>query len=137
MRTYRSGLSGKAELLDALMKSKLSRRVALALHSAADAHGCKNTNLNTLEIYMLDPADRSKIEDALQLEPQERGYEILLIEPYYKSLLNLNIVSDKEMKICPAILTFLDLYHFPLRGREQAEFMAERVAELKHVYKSS
>jgi hypothetical protein len=29
----------------------------------------------------------------------------------------------------------LDLYHFPLRGQEQAEFMAERVHELKRIYK--
>ncbi len=136
MRTYRSGLSEKTELLDALKKSKLSQKVALALHSATEAHGCKNTNLNTLELYMLDPAVRSKLEDILQLEPQERGYEVLLIEPYYESLLNLGVDSDKGMKTCPVLLTFLDLYHFPLRGQEQAEFMVERISELKRIYKS-
>jgi hypothetical protein len=82
MRTYRSAFSEKAELFDILEKSKLSQKVALALHSAAEAYGYKNTNLNTLEIYMLDPTVRSKLEEALQLEPQERGYEVLLIEPY-------------------------------------------------------
>ncbi|WP_171005716.1 hypothetical protein [Candidatus Rhabdochlamydia sp. T3358] len=34
--------------------------------------------------------------------------------------------SSSGIKICPALLTFLDLYHFPLRGQEQAEFMTER-----------
>lgn len=135
MRTYRSGFQEKGDLFDALKKSKLSQKVVLALHSAAEAYGCKNTNLNTLELYMLDPAARSKLEDVLQLEPQERGYEVLLIEPYYKSLLSLNRRSDKNMKICPVLLTFLDLYHFPLRGQEQAEFMAERLPELKRIYK--
>jgi len=136
MRTYLSSFSEKAELLDALKKSKLDQHVALALHSAAEAHGCKNTNLNTLELYMLDSAIRSKLENVLQLEPQERGYEVLLIEPYYESLLNLDRSSGKGIKICPALLTFLDLYHFPLRGREQAEFMAERIPELKRIYKN-
>lgn len=136
MRTYRSGFSEKAELLDALKKSKLSQKVALALHSAAEAHGCKNANLSTLEIYMLDPIVRPKLEDILQLEPQERGYEVLLIEPYYVSLLKLGVDSDKDIKICPVLLTFLDLYHFPLRGQEQAEFMVERVIELKCIYKN-
>ena len=131
MRTYRSALSEKKELLDTLKKSKLGQKVALALHSAAEAHGCKNTNLNTLELYMLDPAARSELETLLQLEPQERGYEVLLIEPYYKSLLNLG------SKISPPLLTLLDLYHFPLRGQEQAEFMAERIPELKCIYKKS
>ena len=136
MRTYRSALSEKAEFLNALKKSKLSQKVVLALHSAAEAHGCKNTNLNSLELYMLDSAVRSKLEDVLQLEPQERGYEVLLIEPYYDSLLSLSVDSGKDLKICSVLLTFLDLYHFPLRGQEQAEFMAERVPELKRIYKN-
>ena len=134
MRTYHSGLQGKAEFLDALKKSKLSQKVALALHSAAEAHGFKNTNLNTLELYMLDSAARSKLEDVLQLEPQERGYEVLLIEPYYESMLNFCGDSGKNVSISPILLTFLDLYHFPLRGQEQAEFMAERIPELKRIY---
>lgn len=137
MWTYRSGFQGKAELLEALKKSNLSPKVALALHSAAEAHRCKNTNLNALELYMLEPSVRSKLEDVLQLEPQERGYEVLLIEPYYKSLLNLDgRDSSKSVRACPPLLTFLDLYHFPLRGLEQAEFMAERIPELKRIYKN-
>jgi hypothetical protein len=137
MWTYRSGFQGKDELIEALKKSKLHAKVALALHSAAEAYKCKNTNLTTLELYLLDPKIRSKLEDTLQLEPQERGYEVLLIEPYYKSLLKQNIGSENDLKICPALLTFLDLYHYPLRGREQAEFMAERIPELKSLLKKS
>lgn len=136
MRTYRSSFSGKTELLEVLKKSKLNQKVALALHSAADALGLKNTNLDTLELYILDPDVRSILEEVLQLEPQERGYEVLLIEPYYKALLSHGIELDENVKICPVLLTFLDLYHFPLRGQEQAEFMAERVPELKRIYKN-
>lgn len=134
MWTYRSAFQGKAELLEALKSSKLSPKVALALHSAAEAHGYKNTNLNTLELYVLDSSIRPKLEDLLQLEPQDRGYEVLLIEPYYESLLEIGMGLYKGMKICPELLTFLDLYHFPLRGQEQAEFMAERIPELKRIY---
>ena len=136
MRTYRSGFQDKAELLEALKKSNLSNKVALALHSAAEAHGYKNTNLNTLELYMLDPLVRSQLEKNLLLEPQERGYEVLLIEPYYKSLLKNTSDSNLDINVSPSILTFLDLYHFPLRGQEQAEFMTERLPELKRIYKS-
>ena len=136
MRTYRSGFQDKAELLEALKKSNLSNKVALALHSAAEAHGYKNTNLNTLELYMLDPLVRPQLEKKLLLEPQERGYEVLLIEPYYKSLLKNTSDSNLDINVSPSILTFLDLYHFPLRGQEQAEFMAERLPELKRIYKS-
>ena len=135
IRTYRSGFQGKEELLKALKKSKLSQKVTLALHSAAEALECKNTNLNTLELYVLDQTVRLELEDVLQLEPQERGYEVLLIEPYYKSLLSLDTGSDQSVSACSSLLTFLDLYQFPLRGQEQAEFMAERIPELKRIYK--
>ncbi len=135
MRTYRSGFQDKSELLEAINKSKLSNKVALALHSAVEAHGYKNTNLNTLELYLLDPLVRPQLEEKLLLEPQERGYEVLLIEPYYKSLLKNNSDSDLDINVSPSILTFLDLYHFPLRGQEQAEFMAERLPELKRIFK--
>ena len=126
IRTYRSALSGKSEWFKALKKSGLGLDVILALHSAAEALGLKNTNLEGLELYVLDPSIRAKLENALQLEPQERGYEILLIEPYYKTLLKQNKKDDKEIGICPLFLTFLDLYHFPLRGQEQAEFIAQQ-----------
>lgn len=136
MRTYRSGFQDKTELLKALTKSKVSKKVALALHTAAEKHGCKNTNLNTLELYLLDPLVRPQLEKTLLLEPQERGYEVLLIEPYYKSLLQNTLGISPDINASSSILTFLDLYHFPLRGQEQAEFMAERLPELKRIYKS-
>lgn len=136
IRTYRSALSGKSEWFKALKKSGLGADVILALHSAAEALGLKNTNLEGLELYILDASIRAKLESALQLEPQERGYEILLIEPYYKMLIKQNKNDDKEIGICPLLLTFLDLYHFPLRGQEQAEFIAQRAPELKRIYKS-
>lgn len=136
MRTYRSGFQDKGELLEAIKNSNLSNKVALALHSAVEAHGYKNTNLNTLELYILDPLIRLQLEKKLLLEPQEKGYEVLLIEPYYKSLLKNTSGLDLDINVSPFILTFLDLYHFPLRGQEQAEFMAERLPGLKRIYKS-
>ena len=135
MRTYRSGYQNREGLLEALKNSNLRNKVALALHSAVEAHGYKNTNLNTLELYMLDPLVRPQLEKKLILEPQERGYEVLLIEPYYKSLLKHPSDPNLDINVSPSVLTFLDLYHFPLRGQEQAEFMAERLPELKRIYK--
>jgi len=133
MKTYRSALSGKTEWLKAL--KQFNHKAILALHSAAEAHGYKNTNLNTLELYILDPSIRVKLENALQLEPQERGYEVLLIEPYYKMLIKKHIVKNKDIGICPLLLAFLDLYHFPLRGQEQAEFIAHRAPEIRRIYR--
>jgi hypothetical protein len=135
IRTYRSALSGKSELLKAIKKSGLDQNVILALHSAAEAHGYKNTNLDVLELYVPDPSIREKLETSLQLEPQERGYEVLLIEPYYKMLLKKRMKRGEGVGICPILLAFLDLYRFPLRGQEQAEFLIHRAPEIKCIYR--
>ena len=108
----------------------------MALHSAAEGYGYKNTNLKTLELYILDPSIREKLEEILQLEPQEKGYEVLLIEPYYKTLAKQGVKDNNGIGICPILLSFLDLYHFPLRGKEQAEFIAQRAPEIKQIYQS-
>jgi hypothetical protein len=134
-RTYRSALSGKPEWIKALKQSGLDQDVVLALHSAAEAQGYKNTNLDALELYLLNPSMRAKLEKALQLEPQERGYEVLLIEPYYKTFIKQNAKRGKGIRVCPLLLVFLDLYHFPLRGQEQAEFIAQRAPEMKRIYR--
>lgn len=126
--------------MDALIHSRLAQNVVLALHSSAEAHGCKNTNLQQLELYLMQANIRPKLEKILKLSPKERGYDVLLIEPYYKAMLSQCITQQKDcsktlISCAPALLTFLDLYHFPLRGIEQAESMAQRILELKRIYK--
>jgi len=139
MWTYSTGLQSRQKAIEILMKSPIGKKVAFALHSAAEDLELKNTNIQTLELYMLEPSLRQEIEEILLLEPQERGYQILLVEPYYKTMLNAQAHATKGRQlICsPPLLAFLDLYNFPLRGREQAEFMAERIPELKRIYQKS
>jgi hypothetical protein len=55
MWAYRSAFYDKEEMLPALRKAGVGEKVALALHSAAEAYGYKNTNLRTLELYVIDP----------------------------------------------------------------------------------
>ncbi|NGX61976.1 MAG: hypothetical protein K940chlam9_01468 [Chlamydiae bacterium] len=131
MWMYQSGCAGKAEMIQLLETSPFRDQVAFALHSAAEVHGCKNTNLQTLELYLLDPSIKSDIEKLLFLEPQERGYEVLLIKPYYKSLISQRIKKSHTVDATPLLITFLDFMHFPLRGREQAEYMLEHIPELQ------
>ena len=134
------------EVLARLKISTLRNHACLALHSAAEFHRCKNTNLQTVEIYILNPEQRIQLEQELELQPQERGYEVLLIKPYYKAMLTSSTgkklrTSEKlsaphsNLLVSPALLAFLDLYNFPLRGKEQAEFMAQRIPKLKRIFK--
>jgi hypothetical protein len=143
MWTYQTAFQSRKELLNALGKSSFAKHTVLALHSSAALYGCKNTNLKTLELYVLDIEDsKAKLEKVMQLEPQERGYEVLLIKPYYGALLREGKSSNDdctpsltsyEENVSSPLLTFLDLYHYPLRGREQAEFLFRRSEELKRI----
>lgn len=136
MYSYGTAFQTREQIVEALKKAGLDQQVVLALHSSAEAHGCKNTNLQQLELYMVEPSKRQKLEKALKLIPKERGYDVLLVEPYYKALISREGSSlEKNLKSASPLLTFLDLYHFPLRGIEQAEYMARKIPQLKRIYK--
>lgn len=134
--TYRTGLTGRRDLLAAIRRAGLGLKVAATLHLAAAEHGCKNTNLETVELYLLEPEVKGILEEVLDLEPQERGYEVLFIEPYYKSILKSNMEVRDGIGLSSPLLTYMDLYNFPLRGREQAEIMAERIPSIKQILES-
>ena len=134
--TYDSGFSSKEELMYALKQSKLKDHVTLTLHSAADALGFKNTNIETLELYIDDLDIKDELESKLDLTPKERGYQVLLVKPYYKAILEFENFQSKAagLRIEPELLAVLDLFHFPLRGREQAEQIIKKTVFLKGIY---
>ena len=106
-----------------------------ALHTASsEIFHSKSTNLNRQEFYLLDWRQLPKIISQLGLQELDRGYEVLLIKPYYSSLLQkINDEPDNKIwKNAYAILTVLDLCHFPVRGIEQAETLFRKV-ELKNL----
>jgi hypothetical protein len=133
MWSYRSGLLDRKHIMQAIQKADLP--VAFALHTAADVLGASNTNLQTVELYLRNPKSKEFIEKTLLLEPQERGYEVLLIAPYYKSMLEASLAQE-HFSSSP-LLTILDLFHFPLRGQEQAQFMLEHMDAFKRFYKKN
>lgn len=132
---YESAYS-PGEIYKKLTSSNLTSSVTLALHSAARAMGFKYTNLDTVELYVEDQQVRAKLEVMLRLEPRERGYQVLLIEPYYSDLLKHKSEEKKHLSTPPPLLTFLDLYHFPLRGQEQAEALLKKQPELKKILRN-
>ena len=147
MWTYKSGLSGRDAVLSKLAHSKYWHNGALALHTAAAGLGFKHSNLESTELFLLDPSHRPTFEDLLRLEPQDRGYDVLLIQPYYKALLSNSYGSENQgarllhpkvggsLYCSSPLLTYLDLYRYPIRGEEQAEAIAERDPDIKRILK--
>jgi predicted transcriptional regulator len=75
---------------------------------------------NVVHIYLQNKEMVSKFEK-LNLKRVDRGENLVFLIPYYKNSVfygrqninNLWVVSDLQL--------YLDMYHYPLRGREQAE----------------
>ncbi|MFZ4405625.1 MAG: hypothetical protein ACOYOK_16150, partial [Pseudobdellovibrionaceae bacterium] len=107
-----------------------------ALHtSCLEYFNLKNTNLRLQEFYLLDWNNLAKISNKLNLVELDRGYDLLLIKPYYSSLIEKCMDQDKKkiwMKSYE-LLTFLDLLHFPVRGIEQAEALFRKSDHIKFI----
>lgn len=134
--SYSTGHEGTKALEKILLSSNCGFKVVKALHSSAEALSCRHTNLDTLELYMVDTSQRVQIEQELSLEQKERGYEVLLIEPYYKQMVQESFLSHHDESQLPhssPILTYLDLFHFPLRGTEQADYIARKENSIKKI----
>ncbi len=114
--------------------SKLS--LIPALHTAsAEYFKLKSTNLRLQEFYILNWDKLPNIIEQLKLQELDRGYEVLLIKPYYSTLIErLSDNIQRETWIKPyALLTVLDLLHFPVRGIEQAETLFRKTDYIKSI----
>ncbi|MCM2321805.1 MAG: hypothetical protein NDJ90_00920 [Oligoflexia bacterium] len=131
-KLHRYGLSNPREF-SSRRQEFLGAFVVPALHTAAQTvFRAGVTNLLTTEGYT-DGKGALKLARKFGLIEQDRGYEVLLIEPYYLEVVRRfnKDRSDPIWKSAFAVLTFLDLYHFPLRGREQAEVLFRKTPALK------
>lgn len=76
--------------------------------------------VRSTDIYLYARADRSRIIERLDLKPVEFGGNVYLVDPpdegvfmYSRKMEGLTLVSNLQL--------YLDLYNYPMRGREQAE----------------
>ncbi len=129
---YRCGYDPD-EVLKILSTNKIDADIVFALHTACLVSGYEFTNLNKTEMYLMQKDNRDTIEKLLRLEPVDRGYDVLIIEPYYDAILEKHAHNVEDKKLTPALLNYLDLYHYPLRGKEQAEHLLRRHPDLKHL----
>lgn len=116
--------------------SKAKLNLIPALHTAsAEFFRLKTTNLRMQEFYLLNWDKLPSIIERLSLHELDRGYEILLVKPYYSALIER--LGDKDQRdtwMKPyALLTILDLLHFPIRGVEQAEALFRKTEYLKTI----
>jgi len=98
---------------------------ALTMQSGASLVS-RYAEFDALEVYVRDASMADGIAVQMGARPVSRGANLAIMVPYYRvsafcgerRIRGLSVVSDLQL--------YLDLYDFPLRGREQAERIFER-----------
>ncbi|MFC1512731.1 type IV toxin-antitoxin system AbiEi family antitoxin [bacterium] len=98
---------------------------ALTLHTGANLI---THYVNTPTIYCYLPVNNFKnasldLRQALDLKELKRGGNFCLIKPYYKTAIFFNTQKIKGYNVVSDLQLYLDLYHFPQRGRDHAEYL--------------
>jgi len=106
-----------------VLKAVSSSSYALTLGAASSIVA---PSVRSTDVYIYVRGDQSMIMEALRLKPVEFGGNVYLITPKTSEVFfdsrqmeGLMIVSDLQL--------YLDLYKYPMRGREQADAIIERI----------
>jgi len=95
---------------------------ALTLHSGA-SFIAPYVRYTDIHLYIGSPVQVWK--KSLDLRPVESGANLYLFEPYDRGVFQ-GLQTINQLKIVSNIQLYLDLYNYPKRGREQAEFLREK-----------
>ena len=107
------------------------KEYALTLHTGANfiTH---YVNTSTVYCYLRSENFRDislDLRQALDLKELKKGGNFYLIKPYYKKAVFFNIQTIKGYSVVSDLQLYLDLYHFPQRGREHASYLLKTLKE--------
>jgi len=62
----------------------------------------------------------------LRLDEVEQGANVIILDPYYKTSVFYGLQEVDGLWVVSDIQLYLDLYHYPVRGLEEAEYLYEK-----------
>ena len=114
-----------------LQNKKWDDKYALTLHTGANLI---SNYVNTPVTYCYLDSDHFKemsleVRQALNLKELKTGGNVCFIKPYYKNSVFLHKQEIKGLSLVSNLQLYLDLYHFPQRGREHADYLLKVLKE--------
>lgn len=76
------------------------------------------------DVWVYVSGHESDWVDGLDLRPVEAGGNIVLVRPHDEGVF-MDLQEVRSMKVVSNVQLYVDLYNYPARGREQAEFLRE------------
>ena len=81
---------------------------------------------NEVHVYVQDHEDIEFFRENLGLREANGGANFILAIPFYKNSAFYRKQKAKDLWVASDIQLYLDLYHYPLRGLEQAEYLYDK-----------
>lgn len=102
-------------------------RWALTLHAGA-AQVAPHATWDRVHVYVgvESPADLLRIAESHGWDPADDG-RLVLMKPYYRTAVWHDLQTANGLPVASTLQLALDLWHYPLRGREQAEHLLQSV----------
>lgn len=101
-------------------------KYALTLLSGASLVAPFVRGISTLQMYIASSEDLPKWEGLLNIRPVESGGNISVLIPYDEGIFY-KTQKINDVNITGNIHLYLDLYNYPARGMEQAEFLRREI----------
>jgi hypothetical protein len=116
------------EILDEIREcNKQVGPVAVTGHQAAVWYGVGHSSARSIHLYFL--GSRHHIANALNLVPSGTtdDADLFLLEPKYRQCVFRARLERDEIPVCDIFQCYLDLFHLPDRGQEQANLIYETI----------
>jgi len=115
------------ELLGQLGRSEFAGSERYALTGQAGAHLlAPYAEFDRVDVYVREQADAELLAAQLGARPADRGANLQIMIPYYRISAFFACQRAQELRVVSDLQLYLDLYDFPVRGREQAEHLYTR-----------
>lgn len=124
-----------AEILEKLRALKVPDDIKYAMGLQAGANlAAPYAIYKEVHVYVERREDVQFFAEALQAEPVDDGANLIFMLPYYRHSVFYDEQKLAGLWVASDIQLYLDLYNYPLRGREQAEHLLKQ--RLGHLSKA-
>lgn len=119
--------SSAEELLRQLSRSEVADGERYALTGQAGGHlVAPHAEFDRVDVYVREERDARLVAEPLGARPADRGANLRIMIPYYRVSAFFECQRVQQLQVVSDLQLYLDLYDFPVRGREQAEHLYAR-----------
>ncbi len=112
-------------VMDAIRQASLSVDYALSLQAGASLVA-PYADFDVVDVYVHSIDDAATLAKQLGAREVERGANVRISVPYYRVSAFFDRQEAAGLQVVSDLQLYLDLFDYPLRGREQAEQILER-----------